>query len=281
MVIDQAPNDRKVVASYEQYSRRWKKNSTAIEAQGRYTWMADQLLPYKPIRILDFGCGLGNGLIALKRRFPNAQVVAVDENPSCLKEAQKQITRQGWSSVYLDRIEIEDRPQENGFFIAHKTGRLTGVNLKEFTFIESDLLCDPEFSTVVEAMDGFDAVTLWLIGTHLLKKNCLNLQNFELQDSHDYRLIVQNKVYAFADKLLRSGGVLQIVDRCQSPNTSEEKREHLLGHQDQASPTKLTVKSLEFTEYAESSEIDAVPMVSTRAVPRARTALISIISQKL
>ncbi|MEO8994539.1 MAG: malonyl-ACP O-methyltransferase BioC [Rhodanobacter sp.] len=42
-------------------------------------------VPHAPERILDIGCGLGNASLELKKRWPKAQVVAMD---SCLAMAQ-------------------------------------------------------------------------------------------------------------------------------------------------------------------------------------------------
>ena len=39
---------------------------------------------HTPTRVLDLGCGTGQGSAALRRRFPDAQIIALDWAPSML-----------------------------------------------------------------------------------------------------------------------------------------------------------------------------------------------------
>jgi trans-aconitate methyltransferase len=48
-----------------------------------------------PIRILDFGCGIGNYSIGFKEVFPNASYVGVDVASEMIKEARKEYSEHG------------------------------------------------------------------------------------------------------------------------------------------------------------------------------------------
>jgi len=50
---------------------------------------------FKPIRILDFGCGIGNFCIGFKEYFPKASYVGVDIAPEMIKEARQKYAEYG------------------------------------------------------------------------------------------------------------------------------------------------------------------------------------------
>jgi SAM-dependent methyltransferase len=58
------------------------------------TWL-EPFLPTTPKRILDFGAGTGNGTLALARRFPTAQLTALDRSPVMLQRLQRTIAGGG------------------------------------------------------------------------------------------------------------------------------------------------------------------------------------------
>ncbi len=62
-----------------QYCKGWKINATTFQEQECYTWMAEQLRQYKPIRVLDVGCGTGEGLAALLAGSTRT-IVSLEEN---------------------------------------------------------------------------------------------------------------------------------------------------------------------------------------------------------
>ena len=49
----------------------------------------------KPIRILDFGCGLGNFSVGLKKCFPNSTYVGVDASSGMIREALNKFSGYG------------------------------------------------------------------------------------------------------------------------------------------------------------------------------------------
>ena len=65
---------------------------------------------------------------------------------------------------------------------------------------------------------------------------------------------MQNKVYDLADEILKSGGILHVVDRGRDPTpeneASKKKSLWLDGHTDQASTTSLKVdQDIKFRSY--------------------------------
>lgn len=66
-------------------------------------------------RLLDIGCGTGTFAIAIKRRYPDVQVVGLDPDPKALTRAHLKAERAGLS-LQLDRGYAEALPYPNGSF---------------------------------------------------------------------------------------------------------------------------------------------------------------------
>ena len=59
----------------EEYHRRWER----MEASGKATHgEADLIEGYRPASVLDAGCGMGDGLQALRRAYPQARIEGVE-----------------------------------------------------------------------------------------------------------------------------------------------------------------------------------------------------------
>jgi hypothetical protein len=109
------------------------------------------------------------------------------------------------------------------------------------------------------------------------------------EDAHLYRLRVQNALYVFADNILRSGGVLNIVDRgaiATTPEWIEPLRlDTVQSHGEQASPTSLKIDpNIETRPYNPPSG-QGVKMAMTLGmsgvlVPEALTGFVSVIARK-
>jgi trans-aconitate methyltransferase len=69
-------------------------NADQYAAQGLYAALARELVQAGEVaRVLDIGCGVGQGLEALSAALPAAPrlLVGVDENPRCLAAAAERL----------------------------------------------------------------------------------------------------------------------------------------------------------------------------------------------
>jgi len=241
--------------------------------------MANRLKPYNPKRILDIGAGDGQGVAAVCQTLNPDLLLSIDENRQCLAAADRRLKQLGVASTLVPRL-ITNMESEDGYNLAIEGGKLPrgdGIFL-----VESDFLTDPELEGFLATVPPFDAITVWLIGTHQMRQYCLNLAHLQMCDNADYRLRVQNKAYKLADKILRPGGILQIVDRGDVPETRPWSDE---GHQEQAAVTSLQVQPAESLLYKELERANRVSMVPSPDrsghVPVAlRLGVISVISVK-
>jgi len=131
---------------------------------------------------------------------------------------------------------------------------------------EGDILTDDEVEEFLCTQPKFDAVAVWLVGTHPLRFECYNIHELNIQNTGDYRLFVQNKAYELANRILRIGGVLHIIDRGEIPTTEELRNDCLNSHREQANGmhTSMEVQeTLEFNEYTETDSPTRLPMFAT------------------
>ncbi|QLE49315.1 class I SAM-dependent methyltransferase [Nostoc sp. C057] len=73
-------------------------------------------LPSTSLRILELGCGTGELSLKILKRFPNAQVIALDYSPRMLQFAQDKITASGyqkrWVSTQADFGDWANNPEK-------------------------------------------------------------------------------------------------------------------------------------------------------------------------
>ena len=277
-----APEDFPRVAR-EIYARRWSTNSDHFSADGHYDWMARLLAEYQPKRVLDIGCGNGAGILALYRIAMGEQgtLISLEENPECLRVAVERSRKHHPSVRHVLRSE---RRQSHGEEIVSYRP-LRSDEMRGFLLIESDILSDPNLLSTLVAVEPFDAVTIWLIGSHDARSRCANLRQYGIRDVGEYRLHVQNTVYELADRILRHGGVLQVVDRGITPDSEELQSDVLQGHREQAEPTTLEVINLNYRPYEEPRHGERTAMMFTPGtsgyIPEVpRFSMVSVISVK-
>ena len=282
--IDSVPPDKRLHVARAMYSKMWQENAIQFENQDCYDWMASLLQSYEPIRILDIGCGVGNGIAALLKRFPTAKIVSTDENPECIELARQRLESDGTPVNIVRRL--KDQPTgPRSHRLDFELGKLKsgkGVDL-----VESDLLIDEEFVSFLETQPKFDAVTVWLIGSHRLRYHECDNFSGKITSPGEYRLYVQNTAYRLADHVLKPGGVLQIVDRGEPPTSDLLRNDNLNSHRQQATLTegRMVVTSHDYRLYTEATAPSAIKMVVTaplsgRTADTKQLAMISIISVK-
>jgi trans-aconitate 2-methyltransferase len=59
-----------------------------------------------PASIIDIGCGPGNSTQVLARRWPDAQILGIDNSPAMIEKAKKDFPNQQWSLADAGRDEI-------------------------------------------------------------------------------------------------------------------------------------------------------------------------------
>lgn len=239
------------------YARRWnEKNAEHLEKSCYYDWMGKFLDDYS--LILEIGTGSGQSTVSLLRK--GHSIVSVDENPSCLEIAERNINDAGFKVTRQPRGIIS--PQYYGYNVKYRQpeGKIIDGGA---LLLEGDINNDLLLHDWLDRNKPFDAVICWLIGTHRSRQSNKIIINSPVRDNGDYRLFVQNEVYEIADKVLRKDGILQIVDRGERSNEPERIEETFESHRDQASTTSLIVEAVDSFDYEEPSDSGSQPMVVT------------------
>lgn len=269
------------IAEKKEYQTYWQMNAEYYEKQGCYEWMAAQLDALKPRRVLDIGCGTGEGVRALYRRF-GCQVLSLDENIECLRMAARVLRKEGAKTQVIERFTYVAMPNER-----HAIGveERPITSSRQAILLQGDILLDDELLfNYLRSKAPFDAMTIWLCGVFNMRRTCANLDNYKMKETNEYRLYVQNKTYKLAAELLRSGGILQVVDRGEVPATDELRVDLLNSHRDQAKPTDLEVLDLNYRLYKDLDKKGVRMVVSLgtsgRVADLSQLAMCSIRSRK-
>ena len=280
--IDQAPPQAKYAAAQAVYAANWRTTAEHHYRERSYHWLAEQLKPFNVRRLLDVGCGSGHGLLGLFETLdPLRRVIALDENLDCLRTTAATLAEQRPGQIEL-AMRMASRATPAGY--EHIAGPIPGPFTKAVTLLESDVCNDPYLGPALLADGPFDAVTIWLTGVHMLRQQNVQSIARRIHSDSAHRLYVQNAVYRLADQVLRPGGVLQVADRGEAPDSPALREEWLRGHREQASITSLKVQALAFRPYKEPDS-RRTPMLTTvgRSAPVPTdypTAIISVISVK-
>lgn len=282
-IFEEAASHQKYAAAQEVYATSWKETAGLQYARGDYTWMADQLPPLQTARLLDVGTGSGHGLLALRERLgADLRIVGVDENLSCLKHAAQTLKAVGYSADVVSRLDTQQTPL--GFV---QRGDDIPVPLPEpIALIEADPLTDKHLEKALVDGGQFDVVTIWLTGAHLWRRHNAYSIHRGAENEKDLRIILQNEVYELADRVLRPGGILQVVDRAEAPTTDVLRDEYFKAHGEQAEPTTLEVTEVKYRLWtspagAPTLLINSQPENRPADFPEAQLALVSIISEKV
>ena len=237
--IDRASRHKKFGVAQAVYARDWKLSSQQHYIDGVYRWLAEQLTQFAPQRIVDIGCGSGHALVALREILgPDLEIIGLDENRACLQDAKATLrTMQGIDAQVIARMRVT--PTSTGY--THIASPCELDVQSSCVLVESDVCNDAFLWTELQRIGPFDAVTIWLTGTHMLRQYNVNVLRHGVGSVGDHRLYVQNAAYELADKILRQGGVLQVSDRGETPSSEELRQDIVEAHGVQASVTSLEV----------------------------------------
>lgn len=75
----------------------------------RTRWLRRYLYPLMqrgPVRVLDAGCGAGQHTVELAARFPQAQILGLDNRPEAITFARDLVKRRGLKNVHFDTADL-------------------------------------------------------------------------------------------------------------------------------------------------------------------------------
>lgn len=241
--FDEAPDDRKYAESQRLYATTWEVTSRLQYARGDYDWMARQLTSHHVERLFDVGCGSGHALLALMSQLPELnRIVAVDENLDCLRSARNTLAAAGHGSELIERFDGVHSPQG---FVQNERAFVGPLPLP-IALIEADPMSDAYLEAALLSDGPFDAVTIWLTGAHMWRRSNVVSRARRVRSEHDLRILLQNDVYELADRILRPGGILHVVDRSEAPTSDFLYQAYLQAHREQAEPTTLDIRDIEY-----------------------------------
>ena len=267
------------------YCEGWKTNATTFRKQGCYAWMAEQLQPYKPVRVLDVGCGTGEGLAALLATSTRS-IVAIEENFDCIKAAKRYLIDLGYAVKTIPRIGYVEHPDgRHDIFVINQNGIIEeGPSV---TLVHADPLLVDEDEPLRKFFDStlkFDAVTIWLSGTYQCRKTCKALDVLRISKPGEYRYYLLKMTYKIADRILKPGGVLHVVNRGLVPDTDKIKKRAIDDYKERAPVTSLCLSDFAYKEYTEpiakGIKMAPDPSAEKSFTDDGRRAMHSIISKK-
>lgn len=241
------------------YLKSWGVNSEGHLAQGHYAWMAERVKGFP--RTLEIGCGIGHSTLTLLQQ--GHTVVCVEENPECIAATRKRLVDEGFLVAVIAR-ETPIGLDENAYRLIY--GDIEQAPQADCILIEGDALNDPALEAWLDNQPKFDSVVCWLLGTHDARGHNVAIDLSVMPTSYEHRIFVQNRIYEIADRILRSGGILSVIDRAQTPTTQDIVESMLQHHREQASVTSLTVLPVEHTPYVASEDQGAMGMMMTAPV---------------
>lgn len=175
--------------SPERYAGDWQADSSAIEGDGLYSWMSEQLGSHEVV--LEVGCGSGRSSAVLADK---SRVVSVEPNPTMANFALQYLQRRGISVAVAQEL---PQPLQSQVTIV----------IDDIFTLDSQWLRD-----VVHPA----AMACWLIGAEPGRiENHLGrpLKEIPTADLADYRKDVHKRCYQLGKESMQSGGVVHTVDR--------------------------------------------------------------------
>lgn len=99
-------------------------------------WLLTNHPDFKPRRILDIGCGMGHNVLPIAKRYPDAEVVAIDTGVPMLRYGHARAMALGYENVTFMQAEASQLPFEDESFdwiqttmFLHETGGKSIYNI--------------------------------------------------------------------------------------------------------------------------------------------------------
>lgn len=201
-------------SSERSYAKRWEKSSDLIRKRKGYVWMADFVKGHD--KILEIGCGNGNGTLELAKK--GHKIVCIEENINCIKMASKKLQQYNINYKSIRRGTVIDK---KGLYNIKYKDTLKGYEPSvQVYIIEGNIFSfqsneDKSLYNWLLDVAPFDGIVCWLIGAHELEMfNSLIFKqpnfkgNFVSNRENIHSLVAQNK-----NALVREDGVIHFVDR--------------------------------------------------------------------
>lgn len=280
MRVHVAPPDQRIAIAQAIYAEEWAGNAEHYRQQGLYADLAAELVSAGRIRrILDIGCGRGEGLEALLAVIPpdGRIVIGVDENPGCLAAAAVRLGTQ-IDEAQLRRTKLEILPS-GAYRLRPVPADLPSA--KDVTLLNVDLMLkDDVFEAWLDDVGPLDAVTLWFSGVHKARADTELAQMNKIGSDRQHREYLEDIVIQLASQRLRSGGFLHIASRGAGTDLealcddfSAELDNALDGH-----PFKIV--SVNGRRYTEPRTGDAIVVTSKAVSASAVPAAFSLLAQR-
>jgi SAM-dependent methyltransferase len=237
--------------AHREYAAAWSENADAYAQQDVYDLAAEQLFARTGLRrIFDIGCGLGHGLLALKKHLPvlGGSIIAIDENPLCLVTAADRLGIAS-SDPNLDRMTDAVLP-DGQYLSTYRSHPIESAGA--VTLIQSDLMVrDDALVAFLDDTGPLDAVTLWFSGIHKARSSMVLARHFGFENDADHRMLVEDLAIELAASRLRPGGCLQIVTRGAFPSPQMAARHTGEAYSGALQSTPLGLETVAVIPYSE------------------------------
>lgn len=108
--------------SFDRAAGEYEKAAVVQNEIGQRLLERLDFIKINPQRVLDLGCGAGQFSLALKKRYPKAQIVAIDISKKMLQQAgNKQTWRKKWSLIQADMANLPFQPGSFDLIFSNQT----------------------------------------------------------------------------------------------------------------------------------------------------------------
>lgn len=246
----------------EIYAKEWAVNAGHYVHEGLYTRLAAELTAESGIaRVLDIGCGLGEGLHALQAAIPPTRrlIAGIDENAHCLQAAAASL---GLQAQALSSPRLQSKFGLKRYDSIPSTAPIAVEG--DVVLIHADILIqDRAMEEWLRNAAPFDAVTLWFTGGHKARSLTKVAERIGAKSDEDFRWAIENRVIDMAQRHLRPGGLIQLVIRMTGDVDQRRRELEWLRLNNTIKDTSLRLVRVNAYPYSEPASPDAIVVAGT------------------